>query len=146
MKKYLICAITALFATIAVSIATPDKDALMANEKAAWQSFKDKNSGEFRKLMHADFMAVYQDGIYTLQKEMDLMPKMDMKSFSFSDCSVVFSDPTTATVTCKVAVEGTLEGKDISGNYYSGSVWRKQGDKWIAIFHSDMPEEKPAAK
>ena len=47
MKKYITYAMTAFFATIAVSIAAPDKDAMMAKEKAAWQAFKDKKSDEF---------------------------------------------------------------------------------------------------
>ena len=47
MKKYITCAMTAFLATIAVSIAAPDKDAMMAKEKAAWQAFKDKKSDEF---------------------------------------------------------------------------------------------------
>ena len=42
MKKYITYAMTTFFATIAVSIAAPDKDAMMTKEKAAWQSFKDK--------------------------------------------------------------------------------------------------------
>ncbi len=144
MKKCVTYAMIALFATIAVSIAAPDKDAIMANEKAAWQSFMSKKLDEFRKLLHADFMAVYQDGVYTLQKEMDSMSKMDMKSFTFSDINVVFSDPNTATITYKVALTATSDGKDISGNYNGGSVWKKEGSRWVAIFHTDMPEQKPA--
>ena len=35
MKKYMTYALTAFFATIAISLAAPDKDTLMANEKAA---------------------------------------------------------------------------------------------------------------
>ena len=35
MKKYITYAMTALFATIAVSSAAPNKDAMMAKEKAA---------------------------------------------------------------------------------------------------------------
>ena len=71
MKKYITYAMTAFFATIAVSIAAPDKDAMIAKEKAAWQSFKDKKSDDFKKLLHADFMGVYADGIQTFQKEID---------------------------------------------------------------------------
>ena len=40
MKKYITYAMTALFATIAVSIAAPDKDAMTAKEKAAWQGLQ----------------------------------------------------------------------------------------------------------
>jgi hypothetical protein len=146
MKKYITYAMTALFATIAVSIAAPDKDAMMAKEKAAWQAFKDKKSDEFRKLLHAEFMGVYAEGIQTLQKEMDSMKKWDMKSFSFSDFNVVFPDADTATTTYKVIVEGTSEGKDASGTYNAGSVWRKHNGEWRAVFHTNAKEEKPASQ
>jgi hypothetical protein len=145
MKKYIIYAITAFFGTIAVSIAAPDKDAIMAKEKAAWQAFKDKKSDEFKRLLSPDFMGVYSDDIYNLQKQMDGMQKWDMKSFSFTDMNVVFPDADTATITYKVTVEGTYEGKDVSGAYNAGSVWRKHSGVWHAVFHSDMKEEKPSS-
>ena len=137
---------TALFATMAVSIAAPDKDAMMAKEKAAWQAFKDKKSDDFKKLLSADFMGVYADGFQTLQKELDGMQKWDMKSFSFSDFNIVMPDPNTAVVTYKVTIEGTSEGKDASGTYNAGSVWRaKKGAEWRAVFHTNVKEEKPAS-
>src|SRR5207247_5235795 len=102
MKKYITCAMTAFLATIAVSIAAPDKAAMEAKEKAAWQAFKDKKSDDFKKLLSADFMGVYSDGVQTLQKELDGMQKWDMKSFSFSDFNVVMPDAGTAVTTYKV--------------------------------------------
>jgi hypothetical protein len=145
MKKYITYTMTAFFATIAVSIAVPDKDAIMAKEKAAWQTFKDKKSDEFKKLLSADFMGVYSDDIYTLQKQMDGMQKWDMKSFAFTNMNVVFPDADTATITYKVMVEGTFGGKDASGAYNAGSVWKKQKGEWHVVFHSDMKEEKPSS-
>jgi hypothetical protein len=44
---------TDLLMTIAASIAAPDKDAMMAKEKAAWQVFKDKNAADFKKVVAA---------------------------------------------------------------------------------------------
>src|SRR5207247_8876281 len=111
MKKYITCAMTAFLATIAVSIAAPDKDAMMAKEKAAWQAFKDKKSDEFKKLLSADFMGVYSDGVQTLQKELDTMQKWDMKSFSFSDFNLVTRDAATAVVTYTVTLEVTPAGE-----------------------------------
>jgi hypothetical protein len=145
MKKYITYAMTALFATIAVSIAAPDKDAMMAKEKTAWQAFKDKKSDDFKKLVSANVVAVYADGIYNMQKELDHMTKMDMKSFAFSDFTLVMTDADTAVVSYKAKVEATVEGKDISGDYNAGSVWQMKNGKWQAIFHSDMKEEKPAS-
>ena len=146
MKKYITYAMTAFFAMIAVSIAAPDKDAMMAKEKAAWQAFKDKKSDDFKKLLSADFMGVYSEGVQTLQKELDTMQKWDMKSFSFSDFNLVMPDADTATLTYKVMVEGTSEGKDASGAYNAGSVWRKHNGEWHAVFHTNTKEEKSGSQ
>jgi len=44
-----------------------------------------------------------------------------------------------------VMVEGTYGGKDISGIYNAGSVWKKHKGEWHAVFHSDTKEEKPSS-
>jgi hypothetical protein len=146
MKKYITYAMIAFFATIAVSMAAPDKDAMMEKEKAAWQAFKDKKSDEFKKLLSADFMGVYSDGIQTLQKEMDSMQKWDMKSFSFSDFNLVMTDADTALVTYHVKVEGTADGKDASGTYNAGSVWQMKDGEWHPIFHTNVKQEAAAKR
>jgi len=144
MKKYISYSVVAFFAATVVALAAPDKEAMMAKEKAAWQAFKDKKSDDFKNLLSADFMGVYSDGIQALQKEMDSMKTWDLKSFAFSDMKVVFPDADTATLTYKVKVEGTSNGKDASGTYNAGSVWKKHGGEWHAIFHTNMKEEAPA--
>lgn len=144
MKKYITYTLTAFFTMMAVSIAAPDKAALEAKEKAAWQSFKDKKTDEFKKLLSPNFVGVYADGVYTLQKQIDAMSKWDMKSFALSDVNVTMTDADTAIVSCKAKIEGTYDGKDVSGNYNSGSIWQLTGGEWRAIFHSDMMEQKPA--
>jgi len=145
MKKLICYTIIASFATVAVSIAAPDKDAMMTKEKAAWQAFKDKNSDEFKKLLSPDFMAVYGDGIYTKEQEIDSMKKWDLKSFALSDFNLVMTDAHTALMTYHVKVEGTMEGKDMSGDYNAGSIWQMKKGEWHPIFHTNMKQEKPAA-
>ena len=71
MKKYITYAMTTFFATIAVSIAAPDKDAMMTKEKAAWQSFKDKKSDDFKKVVDKDLRGGhlrYGEGIVRHEK------------------------------------------------------------------------------
>jgi hypothetical protein len=145
MKKLMIYTMTALFATIAVSVAAPDKDAMMAKEKAAWQAFKDKNAADFKKVVAADFLGVYAEGISDMKKELDDMQKWDMKSFAISDYTAVASGADTMISTYKVTVEGTYDGKDASGTYNAGSVWKMKKGAWQAIFHTNV-KEAPAAK
>ena len=147
MKKYLSIAVTALFATVAISIAaTPDKDAIMAKEKEAWQAFKDKKGDDFKKLVDKDFRGVYSDGISTLQKELDDMKKWDMKSFAISDFIAFSDEPDVIVTTYVVKIEGTYDGKDHSGTFNCGSVWKKEGNDWLAIFHTNAKQEAAAKK
>src|SRR5215469_9946465 len=127
MRKYISYTILAFFCAIAVSIAAPlTDDAMTEKEKAAWQAFKDKKSDDFKKLVSANIVAVYAEGMSDMQKELADIQKWDMKSFAISDY--------------KVKVEGTYEGKDMSGTYNDGSVWKKQKGEWQAVFHTNMKE------
>lgn len=144
MKKYTTYAVIAFFATIAISIAAPDKDAIIAKEKAAWQAFKDKKADDFQKLVSADLVAVYAQGVMNMKAELDTMAKTDMKSFSLSDINVAMTDADTAIISYKVKVESATDGKDNSGTYNAASVWQLKKGQWQAIFHTDMKEEAAA--
>jgi hypothetical protein len=141
MKKYMTYAVTALFATIAVSIAAPDKDAIKAKETAAWQAWKDKKADEFKKLVDNDVRGVYAEGVSNMQKHLDDMQKWDMKSFTISDYESYSDEPDVIVTTYVVKIEGTFEGKDASGTFNSGSVWKKEKNAWMVIFHTNAKQE-----
>jgi hypothetical protein len=144
MKKYMTYAVTAFFATIAVSLAAPDKDTMMAKENAAWQAFKDKKPDDFKKVVDKDFRGVYAEGVSDMQKELDDMKKWDMKSFTISDYKAFSDEPDVMVTTYIVKIEGTYDGKDSSGTYNAGSVWKKEGKNWLAIFHTNTKQEAAA--
>jgi len=144
MKKYLAYIITALIASIGVSIAAPDKEAIMAKETAAWQSFKDKKSDDFQKVVSADFRGVYAEGVSDMQKELSDMKKWEMKSFTISDYTATADGKNTIITTYTVKIEGTFDGKDASGTYNAGSVWKQEKGAWMAIFHTNVKQETAA--
>ena len=134
----------AFFATIAVSIAAPDKAAMEAKENAAWQAFKDKKADDFKKVVDKDFRGVYAEGIDNMQKTLDDMQKWDMKSFTISDFDSFSDEPDVIVTTYTVKIEGTYDGKDHSGTFNSGSVWKKEKSVWLAIFHTNAKQEVAA--
>src|SRR5438105_2571595 len=142
MKKHIAYVVTALIATIGVSIAAPDKAAIEAKEKTAWQTFKDKDAAGFQKVVDKDFKGVYADGIYDMQKEMADMKKWDMKSFTISDYTAFSDEKDVMVTTYVVKIEGTFDGKDASGTYNAGSVWKMENGAWMAIFHTNVKQEK----
>jgi ketosteroid isomerase-like protein len=145
MKKQIIYVITALFMVSVVSAATPDKEAIMAKVKAAWQAFKDKKPDEFKKIVDKDLRCVYPEGISNLQNELDDMKKWEIKSFTISDFDSFTDEPDVIVVTYKVVVEGTHDGQDMSGTYNAGDVWKKEKGAWLAIFHTNIKAETAAA-
>lgn len=144
MKKYITYSLAAFFAMTIVSIAGPDKEAIKAKETAAWQTFKDKKADDFKKLIDKDFRGVYADGIYNLAKQLDDMKRWDMKSFAFSDYTAFSDEPDVIVTTYTVKIEGTVDGKDASGTYNSGSVWKQEKGTWMAIFHTNVKQEAAA--
>lgn len=144
MKKQITYLVTAILATIAVSnAATPDKAAMEGKEKAAWKAFKDKNEAEFKKLVDKDVRGVYDTGVANMAKELDAMKKWDMKSFAISDYDIFSDEKDVIVSTYTVKVEGTFDGKDMSGTYNAGSVWKKEGNNWLAIFHTNIKQAAP---
>jgi hypothetical protein len=145
MKKYITSAVAVFFAmTVAGFGAAADKDAIEAKEKAAWQAFKDKKADDFKKLVGKDFRGVYAEGISGLQTELDDMQKWDMKSFAISDFTAFSDEPDVIVTTYVVKIEGTYDGKDHSGTFNCGTVWKKEGSDWRAILHTNAKQEAAA--
>lgn len=142
MKKYFSLAVTVWFASVALSLAaTPDKDAIMAKEKEAWQAFKDKKADDFKKLVDEGFRGVYAEGIINLTEELADMQKWDMKSFALSDFTAYSDEPDVIVTTYKCTVQGTVSGKDVSGTYNCGTVWKAEKGVWLALFHTNVKAE-----
>jgi hypothetical protein len=147
MKKYFSLAVTVWFASIVLSLAAgADTDAIEAKEKAAWQSFKDKKADDFKKLVDKDFRGVYAEGISDIDKELSDMKKWDMKSFAISNYKAFSDEKDVIVTTYAVKLEGTYDGKDASGAFNAGTVWKKEGNDWLAIFHTNVRQEAAAKK
>lgn len=140
MKKLLSYTMIALLASIVVSIAAPDKDAMMAKETAAWQAFKDKQADAFKALVDHDMIGVYADGVADMAKQMSDMQKWDMKSFKISDYKIHSDEKDVVVANYVVTLEGTFDGQDASGIYNAGSVWKQEDGKWLAIFHTNVKQ------
>jgi hypothetical protein len=138
MKKLITLALIGLFATSMAVFASPDKDALITAEKNAWQNIKDKKWDDFKKIFSADFRGVYADGINKLDKEMEGVKALDLKSYSLGDIEFVSIDKDAALLIYTATVEGTQGGKDVSSKINAASVWKKEGNDWRCAFHTDV--------
>jgi hypothetical protein len=142
MKKCITYSLVTFFAIAVAAFASPDKAAIEAKEKEAWQTFKDKNAEGFKKVVDKDFKGVYAEGMSDMDKELSDMKKWDMKSFAISHYTAFSDEKDVMVTTYTVKIEGTFDGKDASGTYNCGSVWKLEGKDWLAIFHTNVKAEK----
>ena len=124
-----------------VGFAGPDKAAVEAKENSAWQAFKDKKADAFQKVVDKDLRAVYAEGVMKISDELEAMKKWDMKSFAISNFDMFSDEKDVVVTTYVVKIEGTFDGKDMSGNYNAGTVWKMEGKDWLAIFHTNIKQE-----
>ena len=146
MKRFITYSVAVFFAMTVVALAGADEDAIQAKEKAAWQAFKDKKGDDFKKVVDKDLRGVYAEGIADMDKELSDMKKWDMKSFAISDYKAFSDEKDVIVTTYVVKLEGTYDGKDASGTFNAGSVWKKEGNDWLAIFHTNVKQEAAAKK
>src|SRR6266566_8878711 len=147
MKKTLILCCMAVLAAAPICLAqkNPSKPAKSAAsestitdlEKSAWEAYKNKQTDAFKALLSKDYCGVYADGVKTLDREVADMAKTDLRDYSFADVKVTFPHAKVAVITYKATQHATSGGQDVSGTYNSGSVWIKQGGKWVGVFHTE---------
>ena len=78
-----------------------------------------------------------------MKKEMDVRQKWDMKSFTISNYKAISDEKDVIVTTYTVTIQGTFDGKDASGTYNAGSVWKMEKGAWLAIFHTNAPQAAP---
>ena len=144
MTKCLTCAFAAFIASVALALDTPSTEEMKAKETAAWQAFKDKKADDFKKVVDPNMVGIYSDGIADMTKQIADMGKWDLKSFAISDFKSHSGGKDVVVTSYKVTLQGTFDGKDVSGLYNSGSVWKIENGQWLAIFHTNIKAESAA--
>jgi hypothetical protein len=129
--------VLAVLALSSPCFAQSGKDALIANEKAAWESLKTKKIDAFASLLGKDFIAVDQDGAVGKSEEIKLVAEFDLKDYALADIKVIMVNKGTAVLTYKVTQHGTYKGQVIPANLYASSVVVNRGGKWVVVFHQE---------
>ncbi|MEY2577954.1 MAG: hypothetical protein QOI49_778 [Verrucomicrobiota bacterium] len=146
MKRLITYSAAVFLAMTVIGLAGADEDAIQTKEKAAWQAFKDKKGDDFKKVVDKDFRGVYAESIANMDTELADMKKWEMKSFAISAYKTFSDEKDVIVATYVVKLEGTYDGKDASGTFNAGSVWKKEGSDWLAIFHTNVKQEAAAKK
>ena len=129
------------FATVAIAVAPVPASAATPQqlENGIWQTFKDKKADAFKAMFTPNYVGLYEDGTYSLARELQNMSKTNLRSFAISNLSARPIDAGEDILTTyMVEVKGTQGKTDISGRYWASSVWHRAGNKWLTAYHTEI--------
>lgn len=112
----------------------PGSDAI-ANEKAVWDTFKNKDYDAFAAMLAPDFMELEPDGTYDKAGTIEGVKMVDAAKFELSDWKAVKLDDDASLVTYTV--------KNPAGdNERHSTIWAKRTGKWMGLLHIGTPVSK----
>jgi ketosteroid isomerase-like protein len=107
-------------------------------ETAVWTSVKNKEVSALRNVMSDDYVATYDAGIVGRDDELSSISKAQLTSARLDSIQVRRIDPANVIVTAKAVVDGTMDGKSMSGTYHTMTVWHRNGNNWKIAAHSEV--------
>lgn len=116
--------------------AQPSAD--LDRETALWQVAKDGRLDDLATLLDPDFVAVYAAGINDKAAELRALGEQKLESFKVADFTSRPVDTASVLVTYTVEAKGSWRGSDISGRYNVASLWKRAGDGWRLVYHSEV--------
>jgi hypothetical protein len=114
-----------------------DQEKFTTRETAVWTSVKNKEINALRNTFSPDYTATYSEGIVGRDDELSSIGKTTLNSVRLDDVKVYRLDPANVIVTSKAAVDGSMDGKSISGNYNTMTVWHRNGNTWKVAAHTE---------
>jgi hypothetical protein len=108
----------------------------VANEKAVWESFRNKNYEAFADVLLPEFIEVEDEAVYDKAGSVRGISLVDVGKPELSDWKTVKIDDQSSVVTYQV----NLPGQPLSRH---SSIWVNRNGRWLALFHQGTPETPP---
>jgi hypothetical protein len=108
----------------------------VANEKAVWESFRNKNYEGFAGVLLPEFIEVEAEAVYDKAGSVKGVSMFDASKAELSDFKTIKIDNDSSVVTYLVKLPGLPPSRH-------SSIWVNHNGKWLAVFHQGTPETPP---
>jgi ketosteroid isomerase-like protein len=115
-----------------------DQAKFTTRENAVWAAVKNKELSALKNVMSENYVATYDAGIVGRDDELSSIGKGQLNSARLDDVQVRRLDPSNVVVTGKAVVDGSMDGKSMSGTYNTMTVWHRNGNTWRVAAHSQV--------
>lgn len=122
------------------SAAVLTESAAIAQEKAIWDTIKNKNYDAFAAQLANDQIEVSPDGIFDRAGTIASIKDFEPSELTFSDWKFLPIDKDAIVLTYSVAVKGKYKGQELKPeSVRASSAWVNRDGKWMAIYHQTTP-------
>lgn len=113
------------------------KGLLIEMEQAFLTAYKAKDAETFKKNFARDYVGIANDGMQTVDKEIEKMGRFNIRELHMENEKVTFPTESVGIVTYKMVSEGQLDGKEFSGVLYASTVYVERDGQWKAVLHTE---------
>ena len=117
--------------------APPLKKTILDNEKATWETLKQKNYSAYSELLADNYVGIDNSGISNRAELLKALPDLHLLGYSIEDVKVMQVASGVALITYKAKLDGSYQGKELKRPIYAASVWVKHGSKWLQTFNQE---------
>jgi hypothetical protein len=120
--------------------APPSEADIIAKEKAAWDSIKQKDYDAFGKMLASDYIEVTDEGVFDKAGIVADIKDFNLTDVTFSDWKMLSIDNDAAIITYNTTLKATYKGKDVPpGPYRAAGAWVNRDGTWLAVFYQQTP-------
>jgi len=131
--------------TNSAATATPTSKALseadaIANEKAIWDTIKNKDYDAFGNMLADNQVEVLRDAVYDKAGTIAAVKDFELTEITLADWKFLPIDKDAVVLTYRVTMKGKYKGKEFpTESARASSAWVNRNGKWLAIYHQECP-------
>lgn len=126
------------------------KNEIIALETRFWDAVQARDAQTAASLSDDPCIVVGSHGVGEIGREaFSQLMKQDkwaIAGYSLKDVHVRQISDDVVAVAYTVDEDGQLEGRDLKLKAYDCSVWKKVGDRWICVVHTETPHGDPTGQ
>ncbi len=113
---------------------------VIQHEERVWKAAKQRNVEEFKALVPADAVMIFQSGIIRQPEYLDTMRDRTIRHYEMRDIHGFMPNSKTVILIYRAVRLGSYKGKAFpSQPVIESSTWIKRGKRWVAILNQETP-------
>ena len=109
-------------------------------EKRVWEVAQQRNAAEFKKLVPADAVMIFQSGIVLQPEYLLTMNARTISRYEIRDMRAFMPNATTVILYYEALRLGQQSGAAFpSGPVVESTTWIRRGKRWVAILNQETP-------